>query len=138
MDTQTAVTTGLALFSAKDLFLKILGPSCDSAGKGLQQFLEDKAEVVKRILSRTKTKLGNQIEIPGSVPFRVWKEILEAGSLSTEGLLVEYYSGLLASSRTESGKDDRVLPLLSLLKSISTYQVRMHYIFYTALFWVEK
>lgn len=130
MDTQATITTGLALLSTKDLLLKILGPICDSIGKGVQNFLEERAEVMKRICSRTKMKLGNTIEIPGSVPFRVWKEILEAGSLSTDGLLVEYYSGLLATSRTASGKDDRVLPLLSLLKSMSTYQVRMHYIFY--------
>lgn len=133
MDVQTTIGAGFALLSAKELLLKILGPSCDSAGRGLQQFFENSTEVIKSIVSRTNKKLGNKIDIPGSVPFRVWKEILEAGSLSTEGLLVEYYSGLLASSRTESGRDDRVLPLLSLLKSMSTYQVRMHYIFYYLL-----
>lgn len=52
-------------------------------------------------------KLGNTIEISGNVPLRVWKEILETGSLCTDELLIEYYSGLLATSRTATGKDDR-------------------------------
>lgn len=78
-----------------------------------------------------KKKLGEEINNSNSVPPRVAKEVFDNGGMCDDDFLVEYYSGLLASSRTGIDRDDRVISLLSLLKTMSTYQIRTHYIIYT-------
>jgi hypothetical protein len=58
------------------------------------------------------------------------KEILENGAWCEEELQVEYFGGVLASSRTGISRDDRGAYFTSLISRLSTYQLRSHYIFY--------
>jgi hypothetical protein len=58
---------------------------------------------------------------------------MDAGSYCEDEISAEYYGGILASSRSEDSKDDRGVPLIDLLKSLSTYQIRTHYIFYSLI-----
>jgi len=120
-------------YCAKDLIIRVLGPTADYLGEGLKNLNSKIANNIQNICSRAKEKLGPEIENTNSVPPRVAKEIFENGGMCEDDLLVEYYSGLLASSRTSSNRDDRVLSLLSLLRTMSTYQIRTHYILYNIL-----
>jgi hypothetical protein len=43
----------------------------------------------------------------------------------------EYFGGVLASSRTEVGRDDRGAAFVALIGRLSSYQIRSHYFFYT-------
>ena len=44
--------------------------------------------------------------------------------------MAEYLGGVLASSRTEMGRDDRAATYSALISRLSTYQLRLHYALY--------
>jgi hypothetical protein len=135
MDAATAIVTIAAIDAgkdvAKDLIIRVLGPTADYWGEGLKNLNQKAAQNIGRIFHRGSQKLSQSLENKGSVPPRIAKEIFEEGAFCENDVLVEYYSGILASSRTEDGSDDRMIPVLSLIKSMSTAQLRTHYILYS-------
>jgi hypothetical protein len=67
------------------------------------------------------------------VPPRLFLPMLEEGSFSDEDVIVEYLGGVLASSRTPGGKDDRGVVFASLVNRMSSPQLRLHYLVYRVL-----
>lgn len=129
-------TVGLGAIGAylgKDGIKKILGPTADYLGKGLQDFTQKRVETIGKIFQKAETKLGDKIEAHGEVPPKVLKAILDEGSFSIDGLAVEYLGGILASSRTEQGRDDRGARIAKIVDSLSTYQLRTHYLIYATV-----
>lgn len=128
-----AVAGGLAILGVKDLLVKLLGPTADylgGAGKGLVE----KCNInLNSIFQKAWDNLGNKIEEPGTVNPRILKEIVNEGSYCEDELAQEYFAGILASSRTEDGKDDRGVTNARLVSDLSSYQIKTHYIFYTLL-----
>jgi len=59
--------------------------------------------------------------------------MLDEGSFSNDVLAVEYFGGILASSRTEHGRDDRGARIAKIVDSLSTYQLRAHYLIYSTV-----
>jgi hypothetical protein len=74
--------------------------------------------------------LGDKINAEGTVPSKVLKGILEEGAWCEEELQVEYFGGVLASSRSGISRDDRGATFNSIISRLSTYQLRTHYLFY--------
>jgi hypothetical protein len=123
--------TGLAVASSAPLMLKILGPTSDYLGNGLQGWTARRVENVQRIFDSAARKLGpDRLEKPGSVHPRVLGGVLEHGSYFQDGLGAEYFGGILASSKSERPHDDRGATLASLVGRLSTYQLRCHYLVY--------
>ena len=112
---------------------KLLGPTADYLGEGLREWTQRRVENVGRIFNNAANRLGDSIEQPGRVPPKLLKEILDAGSFCDDELAAEYYGGILASGRTENGRDDRAATYVTLISQLSTYQIRFHFIFYTVL-----
>lgn len=86
-----------------------------------------------RIFASAQGKLGDKVDAPGEVPPKVLKTILNEGSYATDPLAIEYFGGMLASARTEGGRDDRSARLAKIVDSLSTYQLRAHFLFYTTI-----
>jgi hypothetical protein len=86
---------------------KNLGPTAEYLGGGLRAWTEKRVQNVATIFNKAQEKLGPEIEKAGSVPPRVLKEVLDEGSFCDDELTAEYFGGILASSRTPSGRDDR-------------------------------
>lgn len=124
------VGTGLAIFSAKELLLKMIGPTADYLGSELKAFTEKRLENLTRIVNSAKSLLGNKINDDGSISPRVLREIMDHGTMCSESISIEYYGGLLASSRTGISRDDRAVPVIEIIKSLSVYQIRTHYVIY--------
>ncbi|MCH7619730.1 MAG: hypothetical protein IH880_08190 [Candidatus Marinimicrobia bacterium] len=122
--------TALVLFGSKDIVKKLLGPTADYLGEGLKEFTEKRIENIKSIFSRAEKKLGEKINEDGAVPPKVLKGIIEDGSYANDEITLEYYGGVLASSRSGISRDDRGATFLSLIGRLSTYQLRTHYIMY--------
>jgi hypothetical protein len=57
--------------------------------------------------------------------------IFEHDSHADEDIVVEYVSGVLASSRTEEGRDDRGVGWSSPVARMSCDQLRLHYVLYS-------
>jgi hypothetical protein len=129
-------TVGLGAIGAylgKDGIEKILGPTADYLGQGFRDFTQKRVETIGKIFQKAETKLGDRIEAHGEVPPKVLKAILDEGSFSVDGLAVEYLGGILASSRTEQGRDDRGARIAKIIDSLSTYQLRTHYLVYATV-----
>lgn len=90
------IETGLAIYGAKELLIKILGPTADYLGTGIQEFAQARISNLNKILEKAAKHLGDKINQTGSVPPRVFKEIIENGSLNNDELSAEYYGGILA------------------------------------------
>jgi len=123
------IVLGTAVGSAK-LIEKILGPTADYLGGGLRNWTERSIQNVGRILRNAADKLGDRIEQPGAVPPKVVKQILEDGPFCEDEIAADYFGGVVASSRTEVGRDDRGAALISLVGRLTSYQIRTHFFFY--------
>jgi len=127
----TTIGTGAVLaYMAKDGVAKLLGPTAEYLGSSLKELVQKRMETVGKIFTNATSKLGEEIEKRGEVPPKVVKEIVDEGSFSNSHLAVEYLGGILASSRTESGRDDRGARLAKLVNSLLTYQLRTHCLIY--------
>ena len=130
------ITVGLgavAAYLGKDGLQKLLGPTADYLGQGLKDFTQKRAKNVSDIFRNAHVKLGSRIDAPGEVPPKVLRAVLDEGSFSNDPLSVEYFGGILASSRTEQGRDDRGARVAKVLDSLSTYQLRTHYLVYSTI-----
>ena len=130
----TTVGIGAVIaYLSKDGLNKMLGPTADYLGESLRDFAQRRAENVGKIFGKAESKLGPKLEQPGQVPPKVLKTIINEGSYSDDEIAVEYFGGILASSRTEQGRDDRGARIGKILDALSIYQIRTHYIVYSLI-----
>lgn len=127
------IGTGLALFGAKDIIIKLLGPSADYLGEQGKLLIQKSQTNIKNIFNHSIKLLGDKIETKGNVSPRILKEIINEGAYCDDEIVTEYFGGVLASSRSGIERDDRGLTMTSIIKSMSTYQLRAHYIFYSLI-----
>ena len=133
-DPITTVGLGaLAAYLGKDGLEKLLGPTADYLGSGLKDFTQKRVEAVGRIFASAQGKLGAKADTPGEVPPKVLKSVINEGSYASDPLAVEYFGGILASARTEGGRDDRSARLAKIVDSLSTYQLRAHFLIYATV-----
>lgn len=130
IDPGTGLTIlGSAIGGAK-VVEKILGPTSEYIGEQLKEWTVKKVTNTANIFKNAEKKLGGKINEPGKVPPKILKSILEDGAWCEEELQVEYFGGVLASSRTGVSRDDRGAYYTSLISRLSTYQLRTHYLLY--------
>lgn len=109
---------------------RVLGPTADYMGEGMKAWTEKRVNNVNRIFAKAEERLTGDQREKGAVPPKVIKAILDDGSFCDDELTASYFGGVLASSKTEIGRDDRGATLTSLVGRLSTYQVRTHYLIY--------
>ncbi|ABV87484.1 hypothetical protein [Shewanella pealeana] len=123
----------IAAYLGKDGIAKILGPTAEYLGGELQEFTKKRMNNVGQIFSNAEKKLGDKVEQPGAIPPKVLKTVINEGSYSEDQIAVEYFGGVLASSRTELSRDDRGARIAKALDILSCYQLRAHYLIYSSL-----
>ena len=127
------IGTGLALLGAKNLVEKLLGPTATYIGEGIKTWTENRVNNVKNIVANAVRRLGPKLEEEGGVPPKILKGILEHGSYCEDSIASEYFGGVLASSRTTIPRDDRGVKINEMLGRLSSYEIRTHYIVYSAI-----
>jgi len=110
----------------------LLGPTTEYLGEGMLKLVKKRVENLQHIFASAEAKLGDRINSPGAVPPRVLAGVLNDGSYREDPIAIEYFGGVLASSRTEISRDDRSATFVSLVSRLSTYQLRLHYILYAS------
>ena len=133
MDPVTVLGGGIAAYLTKDAMSKLLGPTADYLGEGLRDFTQHRINTMGEIFGNASKKLGDQLEAPGNVPPKILKTIINDASFSNDPLALEYFGGILASARTEDGRDDRGARLMKIVDNLSTYQMRTHYLLYSTV-----
>lgn len=105
-------------------------------GKTGELIASDLAEVYSvgrnKILDVFAKKVTNPKD-PWQTNLRVTKDVFLNGSFSDESVCAEYFGGILASSRSSDGKDDRGVYYVDIIKSLSSHQLFFHYIIYNSL-----
>ncbi len=127
------VAGAIAAYLGKDGVQKILGPTADYLGEELKAFTQRRVENTAKIFLNAKKKLGPRLDSPGQVPPKVLKSVINEGSYSEDPVTLEYFGGVLASSRTEIGRDDRGARIIKILDNLSAYQIRTHYLLYSTI-----
>src|SRR5262245_36424227 len=122
--------SGLAFALAKPLLEKLLGPTAEYIGEGMKEFTKKRAENIRRIFAYAAKLLGPRLELPGAVPAKVLRGVIDDGSFADDELAAQYFGGVLASARTGVSRDDRGATFNALLTRLSSYQIRAHYVFY--------
>ena len=133
MEPTTVGLGAITAYLAKDGVSKLLGPTADYLGEGLSNLTKRRVESIGKMFSNAAKKLGSQIEAPGQVPPRILKTVMDDASYCEDPLVLEYFGGVLASSRTEDGRDDRGARLMKIVDNLSTYQIRTHYLLYSTI-----
>lgn len=135
IDPTTALSIVVALNTpaGQKIVERLLGPSADYLAK-LPPTLADKAfQNIGRILGRMKIASGSRLDSPGSVSPRLLKEVVTDGAFSDDVVTQAYYGGVLASSRCESGNDDRGKPFLAQIARMAAVSIRTHFLIYAAI-----
>jgi hypothetical protein len=111
----------------------VLGPPAKALGRHFERQVERWSESAeaKRVLKLAAQK--SDTSAPGSVPPRVAAAVLEAAQYSDDEFVAEYLSGVLASSRTPDGKDDRGVAWSALVGRLSSDALKLHYALYSFL-----
>jgi hypothetical protein len=133
MDPITIAGGGLAVLGSKEVIGKLLGPTAEYLGAELRTYTEKGVTNLRRIFEHGVRRAGASLEEPGQVPPKVLKNILTEGYFCEDELGAEYFGGVIAASRTGISRDDRGAAIVALIARLSTYQLRAHYVFYTAL-----
>ncbi|EJP77215.1 TPA: hypothetical protein ACOENK_003638 [Stenotrophomonas maltophilia] len=132
-DPMTIAGAGLAVLGSKDVLGKLLGPSAEYLGGKASGLIEKCDLNLDDIFARAFKKIAGRVDEPGQVNARILKNVVDEGRFVEDGLVAEYYAGLLASSRTRDGLDDRGLPHLAMVKMMSVYQIRLHFYIYHSI-----
>ena len=134
VDPVTVVTVGgTAAYIFKPQIDKILGPTADYLGEKVQGIVKQRFENVNNILIKTEKKIGDKINEQGSISPRIVERLINSGSFIEDDLTQEYFAGVMATSRTANGKDDRGLYFLDLIGKLSHFDLKIHYILYSQL-----
>lgn len=108
---------------------KALGPLLDEVGTDFKKLYivgRDKIiEVAKRKMRGANGGLKANL--------RVTRDVFWNGSYTDEPICAEYFGGILASSISADGTNDSGIFYLDIIKSLSSGQLKMHYILYRAL-----
>jgi hypothetical protein len=133
MDSGTGLTLLGTALGSKNVVERILGPTADYLGGQMLAWTERSVRNVGRVFESARRKLGDKLEAPGAVPPRVLKGVLQEGPFCDDELAAEYFGGVLASSRSQIGRDDRGATFTALVGRLSTYQIRTHFLFYSLI-----
>jgi len=125
-------------YLSKDGVSKLLGPTAEYLGGEMKGLIEKSQKNITSVFKKAEKKCGEKLETPGAVNVRVMKHVYDEARYSEDELLAEYFGGVLASARTEDGIDDRGVYYAQIVKSMSSYQLRCHYLFYYLMWFHGK
>ena len=111
------------------LLIRALGPAADVFGQELARYTEYRLRNVGKIVGRSEKK-ARESGRSGSVHPRIAHRVIEEGSFCDDAVMADYLGGVLAGSRTPSGRDDRAVVWSDLVTGLSAAQIRLHYLLY--------
>lgn len=111
---------------------KLLGPTLDYLGHSLRNATQAAFQNTADVIRRANSKLENRPDDEGSIPLRAARAVLDESITAEDEFIAEYLGGVLASSWTPQGRDDRGATWAKEIQGLSAYAVRLHYILYAA------
>lgn len=106
---------GTALVSGVYAARKILGLTLDAMGEDLNRVYASGRD---RVMSAAERKI-EYLDDGRCANLRTARDVRWHGAVTEDTVSAEYYGGLLASSRSNDGKDDTAIPFVDAIKSLS-------------------
>lgn len=106
----------------------LLGPAAHEVGEALRRWVEFRLRNVGRVAENAEGKSRALEQQPGTVSVRTAMAVFEAASYSDDELMADYLGGVLASSASPGGRDDRGVTWIAQVSRMSSYALRIHYI----------
>lgn len=131
-ETTTSIEFINTALGADDLVEKVLGASCAYFEEKTTKWSKGNLTSLSKIIQYATHKLGDALENGNSVPAKVIDQVLEHGPLCQEDLQLDYLGGILASSRNDD-KSSLGVFLPPVVRMLSAYQLRTHYLLYHLL-----
>jgi len=132
----SAGLAGVGIYAVKkavDGLDRLFGPTTDEIAEALRRATAYMLRNVGRVTENANKKTSKELLDSGEIPFRAAMKILEEATTAEDDVLVEYVGGVLASSRSPSGRDDRGVVLAALISRLSADDLRAHYIYYSTV-----
>lgn len=104
----------------------------DVVGRHLEGWTEHQIENFARVLKRAGDKLPPDVPPEAEVAGRVLRGILEDAPYAEDEVVAEYLGGVLASSKSGVSRDDRGASFVELIRRLSTYAIRAHFLLYAS------
>ncbi len=115
--------------SLDDALKNVLGPTSMEIGEDIKTLYKTGRDLILRKgLSKIEDINDGQM-----ANLRVARDVFWNGSFSNEAICAEYFGGILAASRSADGKNDSGVFYVDIIKSLSSGQLKMHYIIYRCL-----
>ena len=108
---------------------RVFGGSLDAINDFLRTLTARRLGRVLKTIEMAEAKLRHDSPKDGTVVERVWECTFQAAN-SEDPWVMEYLSGVLASSRNSPNPDDRGARVSLAVAQLSAYQLRAHYAFY--------
>ncbi len=108
---------------------KVLGPVLGEIGEDVKKLYALGRDKIAQVAIRKIKDLGDGKK----ANLRVARDVFWNGSYTDESICAEYFGGILAASRSQDGKDDTGVFYVDIIKSLSSGQLKMHYILYRTL-----
>lgn len=108
---------------------KVLGPILEEIGSDFQKlYSTGRDKIIQAALRKIKSP-----EDGARANLRVARDVFWNGSFTDEQICAEYFGGILAASRSKDGKNDSGVFYIDIIKSMSSGQLKMHYLIYRIL-----
>jgi hypothetical protein len=133
----SAASASVASTALASLAHKVLGPTAEYLGTELKEAVQKGVENTRRVFEDASRRLDQKGNPDGAVPPRVLRSVLDQAYFCEDELVAGYLGGVLASSKSGTSRDDRAVFYLSLIESLSVYQIRTHYILYSSILRVD-
>jgi hypothetical protein len=118
--------------AAKALIDKLLGPSAEYVGRAAAELLQRFGNKnLHDIFMRMASKIAGGPDPDEFINAKVLKLAIEEGSFLDDEVSKEYYAGLLASSFSAGGADDRAVMFLDIVRRMGTAAVATHHLSYS-------
>lgn len=111
---------------AGGLIRNLFGPVTEQMGDDLLEKYKNRN--VQRVVDRSYRKRPDG---EGSIPPRLGANVFDAASYADDEIVVEYLSGVLASSKTPEGKDDAGIAWSALISRLPVAHLRLHFALYS-------
>lgn len=127
---------------APELLLKLLGPSFEYVGNipprvaefGLNKIKEIEIKNLANVFKKAERKMETNGTVNLETNLRVVREVVQQGIYAQDEVMIEYFAGILASSKTENGTDDTCIPYLQTIKTLTSFDLKLHCFLYKTIF----
>lgn len=127
------IETGFLALVGGKLALDVLTPSAKLAGKQLKDVAAGGLAHLRRLVTMADRRRRDLRIRAGKISPRVLPVLLGSITAADDEVMQAYFSGVLCSSISWAGRDDRGVGFIRIIEGLSTYALRAHCIVYSSV-----